>query len=149
MRRYAHALTGAKPLGDQIAYKALEEILADRSQFETSLAPKTALFKSFHAVWTPDLAPREAMGDGFTVTLKEELLQIAPAARAAVLLKFIGAFPTSQIAEILGVSEHEAGQLAADGTAQMRLAIARDLKAAKSRNTTELSSEKKLSKSGT
>ena len=52
LRRYARALTGSQERGDQYAMATLEAVLSDPGVFDTSIAPKTALFKVFQPIWS-------------------------------------------------------------------------------------------------
>ncbi len=103
LRRYARALTGSQTRGDAIAAETLEVILQDKSRFDTSLAPRVAVYKLFHSIWITT-SQQSAFGD----TPKENraqhfLSQLTPGTREALLLSTVEEFNLDDVGEILGL----------------------------------------------
>ncbi|MBM7069927.1 response regulator [Actibacterium sp. 188UL27-1] len=113
LRRYARALTGSQGSGDKYAVATLEAILADHSQYNTDLAPKTALFRAFHLIWTSTGAPidDDAGDTGLESRAHQHLARLTPNTREALLLHTIEEFSPQELASIMGVSETESAQL--------------------------------------
>lgn len=113
LRRYARALTGQQTTGDHYAAATLEAILADQEMFNTSLAPKAALFQTFHQIWVSSGAPVEdsASKDGPEARAQWRLSSLTPNTREALLLHSIEGFQVSDIAAIMSVTPDEASEL--------------------------------------
>ncbi|KUF10588.1 response regulator [Pseudoponticoccus marisrubri] len=111
LRRYARALTGSQVSGDNYAMAALEAILSDPHSYDDSLAPKTALFKVFHSIWSTSGAALADDEDGLRSKAQEHLAKLTTGTREALLLHTIEEFPYADIAHIMSVSSTEAKQL--------------------------------------
>ena len=109
LRRYARALTGQQSAGDTYAIATLEAILADRDLYETTLDPKTALFRVFHAIWASSGMPVDTEGEtGLAAKAQKYLSRLSPNTREALLLHTIEEFPVDAVAHILQVTPQEA-----------------------------------------
>ncbi|MEL6465083.1 MAG: response regulator [Pseudomonadota bacterium] len=113
LRRYARALTGNQSSGDAYALATLEAILADPDAFGASTAPKTALFRSFHAIWTTSGA---AFGDevdigGAAKRARDHLSKLTPNTREALLLHTVEEFSAKEVGFIMDLPESEAQDL--------------------------------------
>ncbi|MEZ5852329.1 MAG: response regulator [Hyphomicrobiaceae bacterium] len=113
LRRFARALTGSQARGDAYVVAMLESLIADGSQFDVSLDPRTALYKSFVKVWealplngTAEPVLRE---NGAVVDRRIETL--TPRARQAFLLASVEDFDEQNIARILDCPPAEVQEL--------------------------------------
>ena len=115
LRRYARALTGNQKTGDHYAAATLEALLADQEVFERAIAPRTALFQTFHRIWVSSGAPVEEQTDGQTAESQAQLRlsNLTPNTRETLLLHSIEGFQISEIAAILDVDPDEASDLLA------------------------------------
>ncbi|MEM1388171.1 MAG: response regulator [Pseudomonadota bacterium] len=112
LRRYARALTGSQSTGDSYAVATLEAILADRSIFEEGYADKTALFRTFHLIWSSAGAPVEGSDDiGIAQRAQKHMGRLTANTREALLLYTIEEFPTEEIAKIMSLEASEVGEL--------------------------------------
>jgi len=123
LRRYARALTGSQKDGDQFSLLTLQAILADRTIFDSALAPKTALFRVFHTIWDPSRTTDHTYENPLDAKAHEKLSKLTPRTREALLLKMLEAFPVAEIGEILEIPTKEAEELVAVGTDEMRSEI--------------------------
>ncbi|WP_375261709.1 response regulator [Palleronia sp.] len=114
LRRYARALTGSQRTGDNYAAATLEAILQESSIFERSLAPKTALFRAFHMIWSTAGAPTADTEDP-TSRLESRALDhmagLTNNTREALLLSTIEGFDFEEIGRIMDVDAAEASSL--------------------------------------
>jgi CheY-like chemotaxis protein/DNA-directed RNA polymerase specialized sigma24 family protein len=128
LRRYARALTGSQQSGDRFAVATLEAITKDRSLFDATLVPRTALFAAFHRVWLQgkqlDLDGRDGSAvDSMEVRAQRRLAALTPDSREAVLLKMLEGFNIEAIATILDRSAGAAADLVETGMEEMRSSI--------------------------
>ena len=120
LRRYARALTGTQTTGDRYAEATLMAILEDRSVFDRSLEPRTALFKVFNSIWVSSGAPiEEGDEEGPALRAQHHLKGLTPNSREALLLRTIEEFEFDQIAEIMGVPTSEAADYVAIAQREM------------------------------
>jgi len=127
LRRYARALTGSQRSGDAYAAATLEAILADREVFGLGLSPKVALFKAFNGIWLSSGAPTDSPDPdtgGIEAQAQSRLAALTPNTREALLLHSIEGFVTGDIAEIMGVSDREAGELVDIAREEMAKSVA-------------------------
>ena len=114
LRRYARALTGSQRTGDNYAAATLEAILQEPAIFERSLAPKTALFRAFHMIWSTAGAPTADTEDP-TSRLESRALDhmagLTNNTREALLLSTIEGFDFEEIGRIMEVDATEAASL--------------------------------------
>ena len=114
LRRYARALTGSQRTGDNYAAATLEAILQEPSIFERNIAPKTALFRAFHKIWSTAGAPTADTEDPVSRMESRALDHMAGLTnntREALLLSTIEGFSFGEVAQIMGVEESEARSL--------------------------------------
>ena len=114
LRRYARALTGSQRTGDNYAAATLEAILQEPSIFERAIAPKTALFRAFHKIWSTAGAPTADTEDPISRMESRALDHMAGLTnntREALLLSTIEGFSFDEVAQIMGVEESEARSL--------------------------------------
>lgn len=112
LRRYARALTGSQQSGDAFAAATLEAILADNSVFRTDLAPRTALFRAFHAIWSSAGAPVAEQGaDTLERRALVHLRGLTRNTREALLLHTIEDLGFAQVGEVMDIPPAEAEAL--------------------------------------
>ena len=114
LRRFARALTGSQQSGDAYTAATLEAIVADRSAFDTSLQPKVALYKSFHAVWSSSGAVGEMPSDqtpAMEAAAQRKMSTLSTDARETFLLGALEGFPIEDVSAITGLSVSEANLL--------------------------------------
>lgn len=110
LRRFARALTGSQERGDGYVVAMLEALLADRSLFDTTLAPRVATYAAFLKVWNSVplnhvSEPVEPAGSGAAADRRIETLTSEP--RQAFLLASLEDFATADVARIMSRSEAE------------------------------------------
>lgn len=113
LRRYARALTGNQKSGDHYAAATLEAMLADRSLFDTSLSPKTALFRVFHQIWVSSGSPVGDTTEASTIEARAQwrLSGLTENTREVLLLHSIEGFRSDEIASIVDATPAEAASL--------------------------------------
>jgi hypothetical protein len=112
MRRYARALTGSQPTGDQYVRVALEALAAGEQSSTTGCRPRVALYHVFHAIWCTSGARLEDRTPSEGHEASQRLMRIAPRSRQAFLLTALEGFTPSEAAQILDTDF--AGRRAAD-----------------------------------
>ncbi len=125
LRRYSRALTGSQETGDRYAMATLEVLLEDQSIFETGLATKTALFKTFHHIWSSSGAPVDETSQADTPESRAQwrLSGLTANTREALLLHSIEGFSKEDISAIVGVSAEECAELLSIARSEMSKAI--------------------------
>jgi DNA-directed RNA polymerase specialized sigma24 family protein len=106
LRRYARSLTGSQASGDNYVAAVLEALIADSSAFDTSIAPRVALYRAFTKVWN-SLAVNRVSDDTTQLDkpLPERRLEsITPLPRQAFLLVSVEGFSTAEAAQVLDVT---------------------------------------------
>ncbi|MFN3746421.1 MAG: response regulator [Hyphomicrobiaceae bacterium] len=113
LRRFARALTGSQDRGDAYVVATLEALVADQRGFRRDLTPRAALYHAFVKVWgaLPINHVTEPVEAGATAVADRRIETLTPLPRQAFLLAALEEFPTSEIAEILGTTEHEVRRL--------------------------------------
>jgi DNA-directed RNA polymerase specialized sigma24 family protein len=124
LRRYARALTGSHQTGDLYAAATLETILADPGVIADGEDVRTALFRSFHAVWSSAGAPLGQPDTRLSARAQARMNTLTPNSREALLLHSIEGFRASEIATILGVPASEADGLILAALSEMADAVA-------------------------
>ena len=105
VRRFGRALTGSQSRGDAYVVALLEALVADKSLFDRTLSPRTALYRAFLHVWNAmPMNQQTEQPDGIADRRIETL---TPAPRQAFLLASVEEFPTEEIALILGKTADE------------------------------------------
>lgn len=114
LRRYARALTGSQRTGDNYAAATLEAILQEPSIFEQTMAPRIALFRAFHKIWSTAGAPTADTEDPISRMESRALDHMAGLTnntREALLLSTIENLSYEEVAQIMGVDANEAESL--------------------------------------
>lgn len=124
LRRYARALTGSQDSGDRYAEATLESILVDMSIFDTNVAPRVALFRAFHLVWSSAGAPLGEPDSRFSAIAQAHMMDLTPNSREALLLHAIEGFGHGEIAAIMDTDAQSIADLIADAMQEMTEAIA-------------------------
>jgi DNA-directed RNA polymerase specialized sigma24 family protein/CheY-like chemotaxis protein len=113
LRRFARALTGGQKSGDAYVVSVLEALVADPGSFNAKSKARVELFKAFCRMWNSvsiNLAKTEFEPDELDSSAKR-LEALTPLPRQAFLLMAVEEFSMPEIAEILGKSEAEVGDL--------------------------------------
>jgi DNA-directed RNA polymerase specialized sigma24 family protein/CheY-like chemotaxis protein len=124
LRRYARALTGSQTTGDSYAIATLESLLADESIVTSASSPRTALFHTFHAVWSSSGAPLGDPDGPLSAQAQIHLSKLTPHSREALLLHVIEGFRLDEIAEIMRIDEGEVMDLIDVARREMALSVA-------------------------
>ena len=124
LRRYARALTGNQDTGDTYASATLEALIEDSSIFDGSIAPKAALFRAFHLIWSSAGAPVGEGDDAMSRRAQAHLARLTPNSREALLLHTIEEFRFGEIAAIMQIAEAEAHDLVERARTEMEDSIA-------------------------
>jgi CheY-like chemotaxis protein/DNA-directed RNA polymerase specialized sigma24 family protein len=106
LRRFSRALTGSQNSGDAYVAAVLEALIADTTQFDLEISPRTALYRAYCSLWESisinlrktDFEPN------WETTAQNQLSKIAPKAREAFLLMAVEGFTTDEVGIILGTS---------------------------------------------
>jgi DNA-directed RNA polymerase specialized sigma24 family protein len=113
LRRYARALTGSQTTGDAYVRATLEAVLAHDDALGDG-APRVALYRLFHVVWSGTTDAADAADNEKLSTPDERLQALAPARREALLLSSLEGFGRTDVARILGKTEDEVDREIAD-----------------------------------
>ncbi len=125
LRRYARALTGSQESGDRYAEATLESILIDDSIFDDAkVAPRVALFRAFHLVWSSAGAPLGEPDSRFSAIAQAHMSHLTQNSREALLLHAIEGFLHTEIAEIMDSDAALVSDLIDDALDEMTDAIA-------------------------
>jgi CheY-like chemotaxis protein len=106
LRRFSRALTGSQASGDAYVVALLEALIADTSQFELQISPRTALYRAYCNLWESisiNLRKTEK-GQEWEAAAQRQLSNIAPKAREAFLLMAVEGFTQDEVGIILGTS---------------------------------------------
>jgi DNA-directed RNA polymerase specialized sigma24 family protein len=124
LRRYARALTGSQPSGDNYAAATLEAILNDSSAFDGRITPKAALFKTFHTIWHSTGAPDAEAETGLRAKAQKHLSRLTANSREALLLHTVEEFDYPDLAEIMDMPKDEVEDLVRIARQEMEDSIA-------------------------
>lgn len=127
LRRYARALTGSQKGGDRYAAMTLESLLADRSIFEGASSPKTALFYTFHHIWTSLGAPVQNEETDLSHVALSHLENLTANTREALLLHTVEDFTIAEVAEIMGTDTAEIDHLLKIAMEEMEKSVTGDI----------------------
>lgn len=126
LRRYARALTGSQRSGDAFVAATLRALIASKEALDPALAPRVALYRVFHAIWSSgsiESGPVEEVG---AVAMAQERLQsLTPLSRQALLLTAVEGFTNTEAAKIFASTPEAIRELVEDARAE----IARQTKA--------------------
>ncbi len=107
LRRYARALTGTQAAGDAYVRATLEAVLARNDALGGEEAPRVALYRLFHVIWSGTADKRDVHDKSDPAKPDERLQALSPSSREALLLTSLEGFGRSDVATILGKSEAE------------------------------------------
>lgn len=119
LRRYARALTGSQRSGDAYVAAALQALIEDRTAFDTSLPPRVALYRVFHAIWGSSNIEPSAPDVGLAAKAQERLRALTPLSRQALLLTTVEGFTTDEAARIIGKPWSDVTALVAEARAEI------------------------------
>lgn len=100
LRRYARALLGSQPAGDDLVKETLQAVLDGKVALEPSVSPRVALYRAFHQVW--NRRPTQAQPGASRADLRLQAMDLS--SRVAFLLTAMEGFSYAEAASILGVS---------------------------------------------
>ena len=129
VRRYARALTGSQPTGDQYVRVALEALAAGEQTLPDQLSPRVALYHVFHAIWGTSGAQLEDRNPDKDTggAPADRLMRIAPRSRQAFLLTALEGFTPSEAAQILDTGYPDVERLIAQAQADIDAELATDV----------------------
>ena len=106
LRRFSRALTGNQASGDAYVAALLEALIADTTQFDSGINPRTALYQAYCSLWESiSINLRKADPEpNWEATAQNQLSNIAPKAREAFLLMAVEGFTTDEVSIILSTS---------------------------------------------
>lgn len=122
LRRYARALTGAQDRGDRYAIATLEALIAEPDLLQGEIAPKVALFRTFHRIWSSAGAAMDSPDENTDVLearAQSRLRKLTPNSREALLLRTVEGFDFEAIARIMEVPKAEIEDLYARAMDEM------------------------------
>ncbi|MDT0682531.1 response regulator [Roseicyclus sp. F158] len=111
LRRYARALTGNQSSGDAYAAATLEAVLIDRSNFNSGMSAKVALFRTFHSIWSSSGSPVADSETTLETAAQRHLGKLTENTREALLLHTIEEFSFDEVAQIMQADRSEAEAL--------------------------------------
>jgi CheY-like chemotaxis protein len=109
LRRYARALTGSQASGDAYVRAALTALLAGEQTLPDGTAPRVALYKLFHTIWSSTAGHVEdgMPSDDAPSNPESRLMSLSAAPRAALLLTAVESFTLDEAATILNETPEE------------------------------------------
>lgn len=107
LRRYARALTGSQPAGDDLVRATLEAALAQPDLRAALGTGRAALYRAFTAIWTeshPDVGEGRTGTDGGKgeLAVQARLATITPLSRQALLLTALEGFTAEEAGQVIG-----------------------------------------------
>ncbi len=129
LRRFSRALTGSQASGDAYVVALLEALIADNSQFELSISPRTALYRAYCNLWESisiNLRKTDASQE-WEATAQRQLSSIAPKAREAFLLMAVEGFSQHEVGIILGTSPAQTKALLEEASETIVKQVATDV----------------------
>ena len=130
LRRFARSLTGSQDIGDSYVVAVLEALIADPKEFDTSLPPRLALYKTFIRVWNSLSMSQSEAAEGLDAESSapdQRLEAMTPAPRQAFLLVSVEGFTTDETAAILDSTPAHAKALIHQAGAEIALQISADI----------------------
>jgi CheY-like chemotaxis protein len=107
LRRYARALAGSQQSGDAYVRATLTALLAGEHALDEELAPRVALYKLFHKIWSGTAGRYDVARDEAGEGPEERLLSLSSLRRAALLLTAVESFNLDETGVILELSSEE------------------------------------------
>jgi len=113
LRRYARAVTGSQTSGDAYVAAVLETLIADVSSFPEMRNDKVSLFRLFASIYSTTTVDIQPIDSPFAWEQKAaaNLAAVPPIARQAFILSAIEEMTNGEIAEVLNITENDAGEL--------------------------------------
>lgn len=129
LRRYARALTGQQSAGDTYVAAALETLVSEPKQFDTTLPPRVAIYRLLSRVWnTVPLNQALPIDADIEATKAERNLEaISPKPRQAFLLCSVEGFNRKEAASILDVSDADVGSLLTQAGEELAKQLSADI----------------------
>jgi CheY-like chemotaxis protein/DNA-directed RNA polymerase specialized sigma24 family protein len=119
LRRYARALTGAQKSGDAYVAATLQALVEDPGALDSTLDPRAALYRAFHAIWASSTADDSEPESKLAAKAQERLRALTPLHRQALLLNTVEGFTVDDTAAIIGVERARAADLIANARAEL------------------------------
>jgi CheY-like chemotaxis protein len=109
LRRYARALTGSQNSGDAYVRAALTALLSGEQTLPDNSAPRVALYRLFHTIWSSTAGHIEdgIPAEGAPINPENRLMSLQAAPRAALLLTAVESFSLDEAAAILNETPEE------------------------------------------
>jgi DNA-directed RNA polymerase specialized sigma24 family protein/CheY-like chemotaxis protein len=129
LRRYSRAITGSQTSGDAYVRAMLEALIADPSIFPADCADRIGVFRLYTSIFA-DLQVEIDSSDspfGWERRASAHLAAVPTRARQAFLLVAVEGFQLREMAEILDLSEAEAGRLLAQAAEEISAQVATDI----------------------
>ncbi len=110
LRRFARALTGSQPAGDEWVEASLRDVVDDPDRFPVGMSPKAGLFRVFVEIWngSPARMRRGPAGIGIA---DRNLKTLTPLPRQAFLLASVEGFSHDDVGLILDVAPESVADL--------------------------------------
>lgn len=120
LRRYARALTGSQKSGDAFVAATLRAIIASPEAIDGGLAPRVALYRLFHTIWSTGHIETPPGSDGSLAgRAHERLNRLTPMSRQALLLTAVEGFSLIEAGQIFNAPPDEVADLVADARAEI------------------------------
>ena len=122
LRRYARALTGSQSTGDAFVQTTLEAALADDELAQSLRGGRVPLYRAFNKVWGSaymEVSEPENEVGGRDGAARDQLRQITPINRQALLLTTVEDFSPEEAAEIMGVSSDDVESLVREAVSEI------------------------------
>ena len=129
LRRFSRALTGSQTSGDAYVVALLEALIADTSQFDPQISPRTALYQAYCSLWESiSINLRKADSESnWEATAQNQLSNIAPKAREAFLLVSVEGFTIDEVSVILGTTSQQTLALLEEASQTITKQVATDV----------------------
>jgi len=129
LRRFARALSGSQPSGDNYVAAVLESIIVDPTILRDRGDIRIALYGAFCKLWNSISVNRAQTPPpgGWEATIQDRLGNISGPARQVFLLQSVEGFSKWETAQILGKSEAEVAALNDEANRQISEMIASDI----------------------
>lgn len=118
LRRFARALCGEQSMGDRYVAQVIEALIEDRDVMDFSLSPRVGLYKIFLKIWS-DLNSGRAGAADVETFVERAVARLTPRSSQFLLLTTVEEFSFDDAAEIMGISNEEAGVLKADAQSEL------------------------------
>jgi len=127
LRRFARALSGTQGAGDAYVAATLEVLIEDPDQFDGSLDPRVALYRTFARLWNSVGVNLEPERPNSANPVDRKIEQITPLPRQAFLLSSVEGFSVDSIADILGLKPSDVETLMDQAGREIAAQVATDV----------------------